>query len=300
MTEEQPPKIPYRRFSKLFDVTTDWRGLSAVLGRRPFYVSRVDAPPPSAQRWLEGDWAAIDKKFPGWRDDLRATAAEVVDRLSASLRLDERTDTVLSLLIDQSGSMRGDKMRLLAAALDISQAALTGLGLKVEVLGFTTVFWRGGRSRWWWRLFGGRKMPGRLNDLLHVVYRDAAEPAAGETIAAYREMTRPELLKENIDGEALEWAVGRLRQRTEERKVLLVVSDGAPVDDSTLHANHGCYMVDHLLDVIARLDEVGGIELQALGIGYSVERYYPQSAHVEAPEEVGVALLGQIERLLTS
>lgn len=300
MDEERPSKTAYKAYARLFDIETDGRTLPGVLARRPFYIGPLDSPPASAGRWLEQEWTVIDRARPEWRSDLRRAADEAAARLSASGDSEKLADTAITILLDQSGSMRGDKIRYLAAALDILQAVLSGLGVKVEILGFTTRFWRGGRSRLKWKLLGRPRSPGRLNDLLHIVYRSAAEPPSGEAPEVYREMVRPELLKENVDGEALEWAARRLRTRPERRKVLLMVSDGAPVDDSTLLQNHTHYMMDHLLDVIAALEASGDIELHGFGVGYQVDGFYRRNEAVEEPQDVGLALLGQIERLLAA
>ncbi|MDO9222650.1 MAG: hypothetical protein Q7U20_02945 [Caulobacter sp.] len=298
MTKEGPPKTPYKVFTRRFDVETDWRQLPGLLARRPFYIKAVDSPVASDEHWMKREWTTIDRAQPDWRQDLRRAAAVVAGRLTASCDAHRLADTTITILLDQSGSMKGDKIRYVAAAFDILQAMLTGLGVKVEILGFTTRFWRGGRSRFLWKLIGRLRRPGRLNDLLHIVYRDAAELPAGETPYVFREMVRPEILKENVDGEALEWAARRLRGRPEQRKILLVVSDGAPVDDSTLLQNHSHYMMDHLLDVIAALEATGDIELHGFGVGYDVEAFYAHSEAVAEPKDIGLALIGQIERLL--
>lgn len=298
MTNERPPKTSYKVFARRFDLETGWQQLPGLLARRPFYIKAVDSPVASDEHWMKREWTSIDRAWPDWRPALRQAAAVVAERLTASRNVHRLADTTITILLDQSGSMKGDKIRFVAAALDILQAMLTGLGVKVEILGFTTRFWRGGKSRLMWKHIGRPKRPGRLNDLLHVVYRDAAEPPAGETPDVFLEMVRPELLKENVDGEALEWAARRLRGRPEQRKVLLMISDGAPVDDSTLLQNHSHYMMDHLLDVIAALEVAGDIELHGFGVGYDVEAFYAHSEAVAEPKDIGLALIGQIERLL--
>jgi cobaltochelatase CobT len=168
---------------------------------------------------------------------------------------------------------------------------LRTLGIKVDILGFTTRNWRGGESRRIWNEDGRPKNPGRLNDLLHIIYRQADDSRQSSLGHVLKPMLRPDLPKENIDGEAIEWAVGRLRERPEARKVLLVVSDGAPVDDATLLANGAHYLQDHILQVIGQVEAAGDIELLAVGLGFAVDRYYRTSAHCEAPDELAGTVL---------
>ena len=169
---------------------------------------------------------------------------------------------------------------------------LDGIGVKQEVLGFTTMRWRGGLSREKWLRNGQPARPGRLNDLLHIVYC-----SAGERLHAHHceTMQRVELLKENIDGEAIDWAVRRLRRRRERHKYLIVLSDGAPVDDSTIHENGEAYLERHLRSVIAASKDV---HLAAIGLRFPVERYYARSITITAPEELDGAVLQIIEQLL--
>jgi cobaltochelatase CobT len=185
---------------------------------------------------------------------------------------------------------------LAAAAADVAHDFLTLLGCSVEVLGFTTASWRGGQSRQRWLRRFRPRAPGRLCDLLHVVYRSAEDPVA----ASLTPMLRPGLLKENVDGEALLWAASRLRSASRARRVLLVMSDGAPVDDSTLSANDLSYLDRHLKSVVAELEASDDVRLAALGIGYDVSRYYSCFATVRTPEDLGVAMVGLLERTLLS
>jgi cobaltochelatase CobT len=191
--------------------------------------------------------------------------------------------------------MRGQSILFAARAAMTASDLLDGLGAKQEVLGFTTVRWHGGLSRQKWLRSGWPRYPGRLNDLLHIVYCSAGDKLDARR---YATMLREELLKENIDGEALEWAASRLRQRAERDKYLIVVSDGASVDDSTLLENGDAYLERHLLSVIQGIAQAGDIHLAAIGIGHRMERYYARSATVTAPEELDGAVLQLIEQLL--
>ncbi|MGX5848824.1 cobaltochelatase CobT-related protein [Mesorhizobium sp. PL10] len=178
-----------------------------------------------------------------------------------------------------------------AASADIVQEFLRTLGVKVEVLGFTTRAWRGGASRLIWDADDRPHNPGRLNDLLHIIYREADDGRHSSIGHALKPMLRPDLPKENIDGEAIEWAAGRLRDRPEGRKILLVISDGAPVDDSTLAANGPDYLQDHILHVIGQIEAAGDIELLAIGLGFAVKRYYRVSVDCKIPDDLAGTML---------
>jgi cobaltochelatase CobT subunit len=206
-------------------------------------------------------------------------------------------DAIVSLLIDHSGSMRGIPILMAAATAMTASDLLDGLGVKHEILGFTTVRWKGGLSREKWLRDGRPTYPGRLNDLLHIVYCSAGERLHARHCATMR---RIELLKENIDGEAIEWAAARLRRCGEGCRYLIVVSDGAPVDDSTLLANAGSYLERHLRSVIKGIGEAGDIHVAAVGIGHEVGRYYARSITITAPEELAGAVVRIIGELLCS
>ncbi|MER9161853.1 MULTISPECIES: cobalamin biosynthesis protein CobT [unclassified Mesorhizobium] len=240
---------------------------------------------------VEAIWAELESGLAGWRTKHLILAADIATEVRDSVSAPDRADTVVSILVDQSGSMRGQKMLYAAASVDIAQEFLRTLGIKVDILGFTTRNWRGGESRRIWNEDGRPKNPGRLNDLLHIIYRQADDSRQSSLGHVLKPMLRPDLPKENIDGEAIEWAVGRLRERPEARKVLLVVSDGAPVDDATLLANGAHYLQDHILQVIGQVEAAGDIELLAVGLGFAVDRYYRTSAHCEAPDELAGTVL---------
>jgi cobaltochelatase CobT len=198
----------------------------------------------------------------------------------------EFRDTVVTLLLDNSGSMRGRPIMVAAVCADILARTLERCGVKVEILGFTTRAWKGGMSRDDWIKEGKPPQPGRLNDLRHIVYKSADEPwrRARKHLGL---MMREGLLKENIDGEALIWAHQRLIGRAEQRRILMVISDGAPVDDSTLSVNSGHYLERHLRQVIAEIEQRSPVELLAIGIGHDVTRYYRRAVTIVDVEQLG-------------
>ena len=208
----------------------------------------------------------------------------------------EFRDTVVTLLLDNSGSMRGRPISIAAICADILARTLERCGVKVEILGFTTRAWKGGQSREKWLSEGRPPHPGRLNDLRHIVYKQADEPwrRARRNLGL---MMREGLLKENIDGEALLWAHNRLIGRVEERKILMVISDGAPVDDSTLSVNSGTYLERHLRQVIGWIEGRSPIELIAIGIGHDVTRYYSRAVTIMDAEQLGGAMIEQLASL---
>ncbi|HEY4472197.1 MAG TPA: cobaltochelatase subunit CobT [Stellaceae bacterium] len=205
-------------------------------------------------------------------------------------------DTVVSLLIDNSGSMRGRPITVAAMSADILARTLERCGVKVEILGFTTRAWKGGQARERWIAAGKPPNPGRLNDLRHIVYKPADAPwrRARRNLGL---MLREGILKENIDGEALAWAHNRLLGRPEERKILMVISDGAPVDDSTLSVNPGNYLEKHLREVIREIERQGIVELTAIGIGHDVTRYYRRAVTIVDAEQLGGVMLERLAEL---
>ncbi len=205
-------------------------------------------------------------------------------------------DTVVTLLLDNSGSMRGRPITVAATCADILARTLERCGVKVEILGFTTRAWKGGQSREQWLTAGKPANPGRLNDLRHIVYKSADAPwrRARKNLGL---MMREGLLKENIDGEALDWAHKRLLGRTEQRKILMMISDGAPVDDSTLSVNPGNYLERHLRWVIEEIETRSPVELIAIGIGHDVTRYYRRAVTIVDAEELGGAMTEKLAEL---
>jgi cobaltochelatase CobT len=205
-------------------------------------------------------------------------------------------DTVVTLLLDNSGSMRGRPIMVAACCADILARTLERCGVKVEILGFTTRAWKGGQAREAWLAAGKPANPGRLNDLRHIIYKPADAPwrRAKRSLAL---MMREGLLKENIDGEALAWAHRRLLGRPEKRRILMMISDGAPVDDSTLSVNTGCYLERHLRQVIEEIEMRSSVELIAIGIGHDVTRYYRRAVTITDPSELAGAMTDKLVEL---
>jgi cobaltochelatase CobT len=230
-----------------------------------------------------------------------ARLARIVARpdLREIYKIEEDTefrDTVVTLLIDNSGSMRGRPITIAALSADILARTLERCTVKVEILGFTTRDWKGGNARRDWLSTNRPANPGRLNDLRHIIYKPASQrlSRARRNLAL---MLKDGLLKENIDGEAVLWAYQRLKARPEQRKILMVISDGAPVDDSTLSANSGGYLDAHLREVITRIEQEGAIEMLAIGIGHDVTRYYSRAVTLHDVEQLGDVMLEEITRL---
>ena len=205
-------------------------------------------------------------------------------------------DTVVTLLIDNSGSMRGRPITIAAICADILSRTLERCSVKVEILGFTTKNWKGGQSREFWNKKGKPKKPGRLNDLRHIIYKgaDTHWRQAKNNLGL---MLKEGLLKENIDGEAINWAFNRLKKRKEERKILMVISDGAPVDDSTLSVNSGDFLEKHLKKIVNFIEEKTEIEILAIGIGHDVSRYYNRAIKITDVNELGDVMISQLSSL---
>ena len=208
----------------------------------------------------------------------------------------EFKDTIVTLLIDNSGSMRGRPISIAAISADILARTLERCGVKTEILGFTTRAWKGGQSREQWLADGKPPNPGRLNDLRHIIYKQADEPwrRARRNLGL---MMREGLLKENIDGEALIWAHNRLLGRREDRRILMVISDGAPVDDSTLSVNSAGYLESHLRKVIEWIEKASPVQLVAIGIGHDVTRYYRRAVTIMDVEQLGGTIIEQLAEL---
>jgi cobaltochelatase CobT len=235
----------------------------------------------------------------GLLDAARLARVVINPMQSLSYKVEKDTefkDTVVTLLIDNSGSMRGRPISIAAISADILARTLERCGVKTEILGFTTRAWKGGQSRETWLAAGRPPQPGRLNDVRHIVYKQADEPwrRARNSLGL---MMREGLLKENIDGEALLWAHGRLIARPEERRILMVISDGAPVDDSTLSVNSGSYLERHLRQVIDWIERKSPVELIAIGIGHDVTRYYKRAVTIMDAEQLGGTIIEQLAAL---
>ncbi len=237
----------------------------------------------------------------GVLDAARLTRVVIDPMHPLSFKVEQDTDfrdTVVTLLLDNSGSMRGRPITVAATCADILARTLERCGVKVEILGFTTRAWKGGQSREKWLGAAKPANPGRLNDLRHIIYKSADSPwrRARRNLGL---MMREGLLKENIDGEALIWAHNRLLARTEQRRILMVISDGAPVDDSTLSVNSGNYLEKHLRQVIHDIEQRSPVELIAIGIGHDVTRYYKRAVTIVDAEELGGAMTDKLAELFS-
>jgi cobaltochelatase CobT len=237
----------------------------------------------------------------GYLDAARLTRVITDPMNPLSFKMERETifrDTVVTLLLDNSGSMRGRPITIAAICADILARTLERCGVKVEILGFTTRAWKGGQSRETWLQADKPPTPGRLNDLRHIIYKAADAPwrRSRNNLGL---MMREGLLKENIDGEALLWAHGRLMRRTEHRRILMMISDGAPVDDSTLSVNPGNFLERHLREVIGDIETYSPIELLAIGIGHDVTRFYSNALTIVDAEELAGAMTAQLANLFT-
>jgi cobaltochelatase CobT len=308
---ELPPRFDYRVFTTRYDEEVAASALcdEEELGRLRSYLDQQLVHLQSAvtklanrlQRRLMAQQARsweFDQEE-GLLDAARLARVIVNPIHSLSYKVERDTefrDTVVTLLIDNSGSMRGRPISIAAISADILARTLERCGVKVELLGFTTRAWKGGQSRETWLADGRPPNPGRLNDLRHIVYKEADEPwrRARRNLGL---MMREGLLKENIDGEALLWAHHRLIARPEERKILMVISDGAPVDDSTLSVNSGTYLERHLRQVIGWIEARSPVELIAIGIGHDVTRYYQKAVTIMDAEQLGGTMVEQLAAL---
>lgn len=238
--------------------------------------------------WIE-QVQEYDKNSAIWKERANKAATKLVRDFAASQSDDFIEDTVACLLLDHSGSLRGERAMISCAITEIVAEIWSSLGIKYEILGFTTSSWKGGQSRRKWRNKLTISTPGRLCDLLHIIYRSADSVEHGAPWAV-RNILREELLKENVDGEALLWAAERLKARPEKRKVVVVLSDGAPVDDSTLNDNHNSLLHDHIKSVISELKDENVVTVGAIGIAYKVSGYYDTSVAFESAEDIDETL----------
>lgn len=309
----EPPNIDYKIYSSKFDEVVDAEDLcdAAELERlRAFLDKQLQS--------LQGVVARLANRLQrklmaqqnrGWEFDLeegildtaRLTRVVIDPMAPLSFKMEQDAkfrDTVVTLLLDNSGSMRGRPITVAATCADILARTLERCGVKVEILGFTTRAWKGGQSREAWLKAGKKPTPGRLNDLRHIVYKAADAPwrRARRNLGL---MMREGLLKENIDGEALSWAHSRLLMRPENRRILMMISDGAPVDDSTLSVNPGNYLERHLRYVIEEIETRSPVELIAIGIGHDVTRYYRRAVTIVDAEELAGAITEQLAELFS-
>jgi cobaltochelatase CobT len=306
-----PPQFDYRIFTHRFDETIEAAELcdDEELTRLRSYLDQQlihlqGAVTKLANRLQRRLMAQQSRSWDfdqeeGLLDAARLARVIVNPAHSLSYKVERDTefrDTVVTLLIDNSGSMRGRPISIAAISADILARTLERCGVKVEILGFTTRAWKGGQSREKWLSEGRPPQPGRLNDLRHIVYKQADEPwrRARRSLGL---MMREGLLKENIDGEALLWAHNRLIGRPEERRILMVISDGAPVDDSTLSVNSGTYLERHLRQVIGWIEARSPVELIAIGIGHDVTRYYQRAVTIMDADQLGGTMIEQLAAL---
>jgi cobaltochelatase CobT len=306
-----PPQSDYKMFTTRFDETVEATELcdEEELGRLRAYLDQQlihlqGAVTKLANRLQRRLMAQQSRSWDfdqeeGILDAARLARVVVNPAQSLSYKVERDTefrDTVVSLLIDNSGSMRGRPISIAAISADILARTLERCGVKTEILGFTTRAWKGGQSRERWLSDGRPPQPGRLNDLRHIIYKKADEPwrRARKNLGL---MMREGLLKENIDGEALLWAHNRLIGRAEERRILMVISDGAPVDDSTLSVNSGTYLEKHLRHVIGWIESRSPVELIAIGIGHDVTRYYERAVTIMDAEQLGGTMVEQLAAL---
>jgi len=306
-----PNAIPYHTFSSAFDEVVDAAmlcdpdELTRLRGQLDQQLSHLQGLVSKLANRLQRRLMA--KQTRSWNFDLEdglldsgRLARVVIDPVRPlSFKMESETDfrdTVVSLLIDNSGSMRGRPITVAAMSADILARTLERCGVKVEVLGFTTRAWKGGQSREQWVAGGKPANPGRLNDLRHIIYKSADQPwrRARRSLGL---MLREGLLKENIDGEALLWAHNRLLARPEQRRILMVISDGAPVDDATLSTNPGNYLERHLREVIHWIESRSPVELSAIGIGHDVTRYYNRAVTISDAEELGGTVMQNLTDL---
>jgi cobaltochelatase CobT len=308
---DDPERFGYKVFNKTFDEEIEAADLST-----PDELERLRAFLDKELRNLSGAVSRLANRLQrkllaqqnrAWDFDLEEGQLDtarltrvVIDPMHALSFKHERDtdfrDTVVTLLIDNSGSMRGRPIMVAACCADILARTLERCGVKVEILGFTTRAWKGGQSREAWLAAGKPAAPGRLNDLRHIVYKRADSPwrRSKQSLAL---MMREGLLKENIDGEALAWAHNRLLGRSEHRRILMMISDGAPVDDSTLSVNTGCYLERHLRQVIEEIENKSPVELIAIGIGHDVTRYYRRAVTITDPTELAGAMTDKLVEL---
>lgn len=308
---DDPESFGYKVFNREFDEETAAEELST-----PEELERLRTFLDKELRALSGAVSRLANKLQrkllaqqnrAWEFDLEEGMLDIarlpriiidpMQPLSYKRELDmDFRDTVVTLLLDNSGSMRGRPIMVAATCADILARTLERCGVKVEILGFTTRAWKGGQARENWLSAGKPAAPGRLNDLRHIIYKSADAPwrRAKRNLAL---MMREGLLKENIDGEALAWAHKRILGRPEQRRILMMISDGAPVDDSTLSVNSGSYLELHLRQVIEEIETRSPVELIAIGIGHDVTRYYRQAVTITDPSELAGAMTDQLVEL---
>jgi cobaltochelatase CobT len=243
---------------------------------------------------LDKAWQTYELSLTSLRTEWTLAGIRIGSQLATQIPRPEREDTTVSLLVDHSGSMRGQSILMAAAAVDTAQDFLRNLGCKVEVLGFTTTSWKGGNSRKRWQAFGSPPRPGRLCDLLYIVYRSADDMRVSSLGNRLKNMLRTDLLKENVDGEALQWASERLLRAPERHKFLFVLTDGVPMDDSTLAANSPNFLTGHLQKVISDLEYDGRVSVMAINLGHQAADFYKTSRRLDTPANLGPEMIDML------
>lgn len=274
--EDLPEGSAYRVYTDRFDAELDAAQYPEFLRARSEPNTNYIPQAIDKRKSRQADWQELVDKYEDLFEELNR------DWLSLNTDLDKLKDhsqrTAITLLIDQSGSLLGDKILHLAAATRWLAREFEKRDIAFEILGFTTSMWKGGQSRTQWLADGRPEYPGRLNDLLHIVYKSFDDKFSEDAI---KTMVHPQLLRENVDGEAIQWAADRLERRKESEKILVIASDGAPVDDSTWSENGPSFMMRHLFEVRDAIAGAGSIQLGGVGIGYEVDQYYPVSESSE-------------------
>jgi cobaltochelatase CobT len=268
-----PLDEPYVIYTKQYDLEVPAIDLETVL-----FKASMD----QQKGWLEGSdfrWIEAEKSASAIFDGQRMFRHNLISELLALEKTAEISSTAVVIVVDQSGSMKGDVIEQVAATTRSLAECLIAAGVKVELLGYSTAGWQGGFARRDWINAGRSSRPGRLCSLLHIVYKSADEPLLNTQ--SWRMMLNPDILRENVDGEALLWASQRLQELPAGRKILLIVSDGAPVDDATLTENGPSYLWRHVTQVINDLENDANVELAAIGVGYKVDNFYNHSVNAE-------------------
>lgn len=277
-------KNDYHAFTVDFDQIVRSEDLDRVLGP----LAREDA------AILDHAWQTYELSLTSLRTEWTLAGIRMGSHLATQIPRWEREDIIVSLLVDHSGSMRGQSILMAAAAVDTAQDFLRNLGCKVEVLGYTTASWKGGNSRKRWQAFGSPRRPGRLCDLLHIIYRPADDMRVSSLGNRLKNMLRPDLLKENIDGEALQWASDRLLHAPERHKFLLVLTDGVPMDDSTFAANGADFLTRHLQQVISGLESDERLSVMAINLGHQAADFYKTSRRLDMPADLGPEMIDML------
>jgi cobaltochelatase CobT len=282
-----PRPNEYSVFTKAHDREIRLEDLDSILGPLS----------PAEQGLFELRKQACSVGLAEWQAEAHVKALIRRNKLASLATQAERAATCVTILLDLSGSMRDQRIMTVRGVLEVVALVPQALGIQFEILGFTTARWQGGLSRRQWIEAGKPQWPGRLNDLLHVVITDA-DVRDSARLTKFEQLLRPDLLKENIDGEAVEWACARLMTRKADRRALIVISDGAPVDDSTLQANDLDYLADHLTSVTASIQSGGDIALFGVGIDYNPARLYRDARKSSSPGELLDALFDVLEAFL--